>query len=109
MISDPIIIKNYPDDELFQRCKRYGQLDLFYELHVGDATVIALIDTVKSNRGSYWFKFVLVSFPDKRSESYTVDGPVFIGDVTRERFIELMMERYPGHFEWFLYHPEHLK
>jgi len=109
LISDPEVIRNYPDDKLFQRCRRNGKSDLFYKLCLGDATVIALIDTVKSNRTSYWFKFVFVSFPNKSSESYTVDGPVYIGDVTREQFIDKMMDRYPDYFEWLLFHPEYFK
>lgn len=109
MIAGPILLKNYPNDELFRLCRMDGKSDLFYELRLGEVTVIALIDTVKSTACSYWFKFVLVSYKNKQSGSFTINGPVCAGDVTRERFIDLMIEKYPDHFEWLLFHPEHLK
>lgn len=109
MIADPILLKNYPNDELFRLCRIDGKSDLFYELRLGEATVIALIDTIKSTAFSYWFKFVLVSYQNQQSGSFTVNGTVYVAGVTRERFIDMMMEKYPDHFEWLLFHPEHLK
>lgn len=105
MIDEPIERTEYMDNSFFEACRAKGQRECFYRQSVDydkskPLCVIALIDTVNSSYHHYYFRFAIVV----GQNNYRFDGDL----VSKEEFIAGMIERYPDHFEWLLYHPEYL-
>lgn len=105
MIKDPIRLPDYPDNRFLTKCREDGITDLFYRMEVGygpnKIDVIALMDVIRSTHFNYKFRFAVVTM---EGLMYRLDGPI----IGKEEFITTMMDLYPDHFEWFLFHPEFL-
>jgi len=90
MISDPIIGNNIPS--AFQMFE--SKLGRFSSVRLTDLDCDTLWSIGKWDSGTLGI-----------TRKYFIST---IGFVSAEEFVEMLMQRYPYHFEWFMFHPEWL-
>jgi len=109
MIDNPIEIQTY--DWFSEFCyKNIGKALLFGSRYGRNPKYVSYIRIDKDPDDetkyiNFWlFRAERWQNSERLEFSYIFDDE----DCSREHFIYGMMERYPDHFEWLLFHPEYL-
>lgn len=93
---------NQPDEAFFRMAKRDEIDEVFYIQTEREGLIIVnFMDMTRSKIGHHHNIFATVSHANKTY--YWFDGKEIFA---KDEFIDLMMQNYPDHFEWYLFHPE---
>lgn len=108
MIDEPIMLSHHPDHDFFVAQRSLGKTEIFViieEPNLGRLKAIYLFDAALSDASDYHVKFV----GNGKRNCYWGNGVIGSDNIiSREAFNIHVMDNYPDHFEWFLFHPEYL-
>lgn len=101
MIDDPIVLSKEPEKKFFEDATRAGTNRVFYIQPDSDFLISNFIDINKSKPDRHYNVFATVT---RHCTYYWFDNQT----VKKEKWLDLMMERFPEYFEWYLFHPEYM-
>ena len=105
MIDDPIRLTCHPNHEFFVAQRAIGKTEIFVIIEEpnGGLKAIYLFDAVLSDLADYHIKFV----GNPASRCWWAAGRIGAENIIKkEAFLLHVMDNYPDHFEWLLFHLE---